>query len=358
MTRLVTCGYETGDLAEIGTTVTGTNGTIAIVTATPAPRSGTYCLKVSTTASSLGATNQKITFAASKTDVWVRFGFYAHPLTSTQEFAFAGFQDSLAAPQTCLTYNVSDNLIRARQAIGTSGTLLGTSSLTMSVDAWHLIEWRVQISSTTAGIIEVWLDGGRVINFSGDNTAGATQANVQSFLIGQTSGVAANTAAGVYYAFDDLAINDTAGATNSGQVYDGKIYLLKPNGAGSNTSQTRGGTDSGANWSQVDELPPSMTDYVYSATAATRDTYALENVPAGSWTVNCCEVLAYAQNSDAGAGSLGLTVKSGATTNEGGAQALGTAAQYFRQLYETDPATSAAWTVSAVNALEAGTTVR
>jgi hypothetical protein len=163
---------------------------------------------------------------------------------------------------------------------------------------------------------------------------------------------------GYYHAFDDIAINDTNGSINNGQIYDGRVVLLLPNGAGSTTGQTRGGTDSGANWSQVDELPPSLTDYVYSATAGTRDTYTLENLPAGTWAVNCCQVLAYAQNNDAGAGSLGLTVKSGATTNEATAQALVVGAQYYRQLYETDPDTSAAWTTSAVNALEAGTTVR
>jgi hypothetical protein len=159
-------------------------------------------------------------------------------------------------------------------------------------------------------------------------------------------------------AFDDLAVNDTAGTVNNGQIGDGRVVLLKPNGAGGNAGQSRGGSDSGANWSQVEELPPSMTDYVYSATAGTRDTYALEDIPAGSWSVNCAEVLAYAQNSDAGGGSLGLTVKSGATTNEGTAQSLTATAAYYRQLYEADPATSVAWTNAAVNALEAGTTVR
>jgi hypothetical protein len=228
----------------------------------------------------------------------------------------------------------------------------------MSVDAWHLIDWRSQITSPSAGITEVWLDGARLINFSGDNVASAN-ANVQELRLGHTaSGATTMANPGSYVAFDDIAINDIAGTINNGQIGDGRIYLLKPNGAGSTTALTRGGTDSGANWSQVDELPPSMTDYVYSATVGTRDLYTLEDVPAGSWTVNCCEVLAYGQNNDTGTGSLGLTVKSGATTNEGTAQNLVMSAQYFRQLYETDPATSTAWTVAAVSALEAGTTVR
>jgi hypothetical protein len=353
VTRLLTTGYETGDINESGTSTIGSSGGQTVVSASPTPRlSGAYCLKCLGAATN-GSSTKNFSFGGSKTEVWVRFGFWNHPNTTLTEVLFAQVLDSLAAVQACLTFTPSDGLLRARQGI-VSGALLGTASLTMSIDQWHLIEWRHQMTSATVGATEVWLDGTRVINFSGDNTATST-INVANLMLGMVTNV---TNTGFYDAFDDIAVNDTSGSINNGQIFDGRVVLLKPNGAGTNTNQTRGGTDSGANWSQVDELPPSLTDYVFSATAGTRDTYALEDVPSGTWAVNCCEVLAFAQNSDAGAGSLGLTVKSGATTNEGTAQALGITGQYLRQLYETDPATSTAWTVSGVNALEAGTTVR
>jgi hypothetical protein len=261
--------------------------------------------------------------------------------------------DSSAAFHGSLTWDPADQFLRVYR--GQIATLLGTSAQQFTPDVWHTLEVRWQISSLTVGIVEVWVDGTRWLNLTGiDNTA-ASNANVQGVQIGN---FLSTPGAGSYAAYDDLAINDTAGTVNNGQIGDGRVVLLKPTGAGSNTGQTRGGTDSGANWSQVEELPPSLTDYVYSATAATRDTYALSDVPAGSWAVNCVEVLAYAQNSDAGAGSLGLTIKSGATTNEGTAQSLTTTGAYYRQLYETDPATSLAWTTVTVDALEAGTTVR
>jgi hypothetical protein len=109
-------------------------------------------------------------------------------------------------------------------------------------------------------------------------------------------------------------------------------------------------------------VPLTFTDYVYSAVSdgTARDTYTLEDLslPAGTWTVNCVEAIAFAQNSDAGVGSIGLTIKSGATTTEGTATALGITGSFVRQLYELDPNTTAAWTTANVNALEAGTTVR
>lgn len=349
MTRLLTLGWETGDINEAASTFTG-NITQAVVTSTPTPRSpGTYCYKLAATGAQSGI--RVFTLAASKTDLWVRLGIYVH---FTGEHDLVAFNDSAGTIHGCVTYSPSDQLIKAYR--GNMGTLLGTSSPSqMTADAWHTLDIRWQITSTSVGIVEVWVDGVRWINLTSVDNTNTTNANVQRVALGPQSN---NCSSGEYVAFDDLAINDTSGTINNGQVGDGRVVFLKPTGAGSNTNQTRGGTDSGANWSQVDELPPSLTDYVYSATAAIRDTYALQDVPAGNWTINCVEVLAYAQNSDAGAGSLGLTVKSGTTTNEATAQSLTTSGAYYRQLYETDPNTSSAWTVAAVTALEAGTTVR
>jgi len=70
------------------------------------------------------------------------------------------------------------------------------------------------------------------------------------------------------------------------------------------------------------------------------------------------EEIVMAQTSDTGTGSLGLTVKSGVTSNESPAIPLAVTPTYYRQQYETDPNTGAPWTNAAVNALEAGTTVR
>jgi hypothetical protein len=342
MTRLVTTGWETGNPDENQTGAADAAWTCT--TSSPVPKSpSVYALRATG-----GSAGKQWVFAAAKTDVYVRVRFYSVSITSIGSL-FA-FYDSAATLQVHMDWSTADNLLRVYRGSGTTNLIGGPSTLPAPINTWHLLEMRWQATSATVGIIQVWLNGTLVINVSGvDNTATAN-VNVQRFEINAGSGTGSG--------FDDLAINDTAGSINNGQIGDGAVVLLKPTGAGSNTAQTRGGTDSGANWSQVDEVPASMTDYVFSATAATRDTYALQDLPAGSWTVNTVEVVAYAQNSDAGAGSLGLTVKSGATTNEGTAQSLGTTAMFLRQQYELDPNTTAAWTNANVNALEAGTTVR
>ena len=354
MTRLLTCGYETGDINEAGTSSIGSQATLAVASSTPTPRGGTYCLKMASTGTGVTFTiaSKAFVLAATKTDLWVRWAVYISPGTATNVPIIAGMYDSAAAIQTSINCDLGTGVLSALR--GSATTVATGSALTFNT--WHVLEWRVQITSTTVGIIELWLNGTRIINFSGDNTQTAN-ANVQQVNLGTV--LNGFNASGAYIAMDDIAINDTAGSANNGQPGDGRVVLLVPNGAGSTTGMSRGGTDTGANYSQCSELPPSTAQYVFSATTTTRDTYALTNLPVTPTSISVVEVIALTSKSDAGAGSFGLTVKSGSTTDEGTAQALPFGAwTYVRQLYETDPNGTIAWTGSAVNALEAGATVR
>src|SRR5580765_5738491 len=355
MTRLLTTGFETGDVAEAGVSTIGATSTLTVVNTVPTPRAGAFCLKCACTSGTFVATYKTFTLPVAKTDVWVRFAVLVHPI-GVNEWVIAATQDAAGGAQNCLTWDPSSGVLRARLSNANNATLLGTASTAFPADSWHVIDWRVQITSVTVGIVEVWLDGNRVINFSGDVAASAV-ANVQFLLLGHVSPTVSG-GTGMYIAVDDLAINDTAGTLNNGRAGDGRVVLLTPSGAGSSTQFTRGGTDTGANFSQVNELPPSMGQYVGSSTVAQRDLYAMTDVGVAVSSINVVEAIALAQNSDAGGGSIGPTIKSGATINEATAIGLSTSAAYVTSRWETDPNTSAAWTIAAVNALEAGATVR
>jgi len=358
MTRLLTCGYETGDIAEMGTATIAANNSITAVNNTPTPRAGSYCLKMAVTASTImGVTYMTLPLPAAKADVWVRFAFFLHT-GGASNLPIAELRDPTPGIQAALAIGQSDGLLRLYRGAVSSGTLLGTASSVMGLDGWHVIEWRTQLLTTTTGTSEVWLDGNQVITFSGDNSSTSTL-SVQTLLLGQTSVGGISMAAGAYVAFDDIAINDTTASTpNNTRPGDGRIILLRPNGAGSSTQLARGGTDTGANYSQVNETPPSMAQYVGSPTIGQRDLYALDNLAVAVQSINVVEVIALAQNSDAGGGSVAPTVRSGGTTNEATAIGLSTTAAYVRSRWETDPNTGAAWTTTALDALEAGATIR
>lgn len=359
MTRLWTTGYETGDVAESGTSTVGATHTMSVVSSVPTPRAGLYCLKIAATAAAFNSASSKaFAFGANKTDVWLRFAFYAHGLGASNDLTMVLWNDSAGAAQCCLGFIPADGLLRVYRGSSTITTVIATASSAMTQDAWHVIEMRFQITSATVGTVEVWLDNVRVINFSGDNSNTAN-VNVLSVQIGPLNTASSSTGmTGVYLAFDDIAINDTAGTVNNGRPGDGRVVLLTPNGAGSSTQFVRGGTDTGANYSQVNEIPPSLAQYVSSATVGNRDLYTLADLGVAVASINVVEVVSLAQNTDAGGGSLAPTVKSGATTSEATAVALGTTAGYITGRWETDPSTGAAWTATGVNALEVGATVR
>ena len=165
MTRLLTTGYETGDVNEAGVTTTGSGASLSVVNTVPVPRAGAYCLKVLGSATAWNPTYKSFAFVP-KTEIWVRFAMYAH-VVATIESWIATVLDSAGVAQNTLTYSSNDGLLRIRLGNAFGGTLLATASTAFSQDAWHLVDWRTQILSTTTGTTEVWLDGNRIINFSG-----------------------------------------------------------------------------------------------------------------------------------------------------------------------------------------------
>ena len=355
MSRLLTCGYETGDVNEAGVSAVGTNATLTVVNSSPPPRTGGRCLKALATGIAPNSAVKYFSLAAPKTDLWIRFGMYIERGTNTSsEMAFAGLHDGNGGDQTCLTWNPSTLFITLRGAVNVSGPVMGVSATPLTTNAWHLIEWRVQITSTSAGVTEVWQDGTRVINFAGDNTS-STVANVQALQLGNLTG---RPFIGHYFAFDDLAINDTAGAVNNGQPGNGSVLLLAPIAAGGSTQWVRGGTDTGANWSQVSDVPASLSEYVASSTIGDRDLYTLADLPTAVSGINVVELVALGQNASVGEGLLAPTLKSGATISEAAAIGLSPTASYVVGRWEVDPNGGAGWTAAAVNALEVGATVR
>ena len=348
MTRLVTCGWETGDVNESG----GVTGSTAIANTSPTPRlPGLYYLRCG----SGGVTGYRSwTFAAPKTEIWMRFAAFLN-VSGSNEMSVAWFNDSANGGQGIVTWSMADFYVRVYRGTSIGSNLLGTSGQPIQTTAWHTFEIRWQIASATTGIVEVWIDGSRFINLTGVDNTNTANLNIQSAQVGFSF----TPPGSPNICIDDLAINDTLGTINNGQIGDGRVVLLRPNGPGSNTNQVRGGTDSGANWSQVDDIPMSFSDYVYSATVGARDTYALQDIPSQviGWAINAVEFVGYGQNSDSLPGSLAPTVVSGAAF-ESAAVPMTTSPTYFRQQYETDPNTGAAWTAAALNALEAATTVR
>ncbi len=232
---------------------------------------------------------------------------------------------------------------------GTTVVATSANGIFNMAGVWHYIEFSALLSDTV-GTMEVKVNGVSAVTFSGDtkNAGTATTLDTIAWLYPGT------TSAAPFY--DDIYIlNGLGSAPNNDFLGEIKVQTLVPDGAGSSTQLTPVG--SGTNWQNVDELPIVGTDYNYSGTAGHKDLYTLTALAAGTASVFGVQANVVARKTDTGARSAKTAIKSGASSVSGAANAMGVANDTYSTIYETNPATSVAWTVADVAALEAGVEV-
>jgi hypothetical protein len=161
-----------------------------------------------------------------------------------------------------LTYGDGATGWRPEIRLRTNGTLqvwdtgtsayVGTASSALSTGTWYRVE--LDYADSLADAVNAYLDG---TEFTGGTAV--TDMNGGGVI---RVGVQTSCTADIY--FDDIAVNDDTGTAQTGLPGAGSIVHMQPDSAGDNAAwPVRGGTNSGANWSQVDEITPNdATAYV------------------------------------------------------------------------------------------------
>ena len=104
-----------------------------------------------------------------------------------------------------------------------------------------------------------------------------------------------------------------------------------------------------------DTTQDGLTSYVYDSTVGHADFYDLTDLPfVPVSSIIGLVTRGYVEKSDAGLRQVQLQLKSGATTVQSTTLTLATSFQYTSRVDIVDPATSAAWTAAAVNAVQVG----
>lgn len=152
--------------------------------------------------------------------------------------------------------------------------------------------------------------------------------------------------------FDDWAV-----ASDDYPPANGVCFYAAPTGAGADQDFTRGGTDSGSNWGQVDDAPVNDdTDYLLSSAVvdeAETETFTIPTCGTIHGVVGIME-----EKRDGGVnGSIKQRLRSGTTTSDT-ATVLQSASTYDHRwsagVYTQDPDTTAAWTQAGLDAVEFG----
>ena len=239
-----------------------------------------------------------------------------------------------------------------------NGTTLGTGTHVVPLDAWNYYEVKVCIDDTNGGVevrVNGMVDTGLKLGIYADtpttlDTRNAAAASCDSVTLGM-GGSATN---GFQY-YDDVYFCDSLGSENNDFLGDVRVSALLPTGPGSHAEFTRGGVDSGANWSQVDEITAlDDTDFNASQEVGAIDSFAMGDVPTTAGFVLGVQALLGARKSDAGARTIGHVQVSVGVETVSSPSALTTSYVYLSNISELNPATGIPYTIAEINALEVG----
>lgn len=252
--------------------------------------------------------------------------------------------DNNASSTQCTLGFVSDGSFRVLN--GTSTQLDISSTGLWSINNWFFLEFKVVIGNAGSWVAKLWNDSATLLaTLSGSGDIQATANSTADFVIFGSSNIDPH--------FDDISID--VGGNLLGIC---RVETLYPNAAGDLAQWTRGGTDSGANWSQVNDAVKDGADWVQSSAA---DQYDLYNIEPRSitGTPKAVQVNALGRRVSGGANpaQFKMVLRIGGVTYEG-TKTLGytsTAADENRfDVWNNNPATGVAWTDSDINSLQIG----
>jgi hypothetical protein len=334
MATINICGFELGSTLEFFEL----NNTASIQTTTK--RTGNYALQVNPVGAgtgwiylrSLQANGLETTIGS--TTVYIRFYFRVGtlPAANSEEFF------ELRSSNIIMTGRIkSDGKLQLYAANGT--TQIGSDSATaLSTNKWY----RIDVKFISASSCELRIDGvSAITGIPGSDT-------VSNISLGKLANRNDQT---VNFYYDDVAI-DTAQYPP-----DGAIEIMLPSADGNYTTWTIG-AGSGDKWQQVDDLPhDSDTSYLVSTlTVDNAYTAAMEAAAnAGiSGTINTVKSIIISKQDGAGSGTYSRRLRSGSTDSDGSNTNSSASYATASRMFATDPATSAAWTISGLDGVEVG----
>lgn len=356
MARLRTLGFEINNSVnptsggasgyewDIITTTGG--GFLAPTITTSNVRTGTYAGNISSLASGSLAYFGATVATSNLTVVYVRAYVYFTTLPSAENTIIV--LNNTANATTPVVYLTVDNggLLRLYDEDGQ----IGSASSALSTGAYYRIEIKMDASAAAGShVVEAKIAGAAA--FASSSTR-SLSSGIATVLFGGNLLAEAQTTGD--WNFDDIAINDNSGSSQTSYPGSGKVVYLRPNGAGaSNTwlKTNRATAGDTSNYTLTNENPPDdTTSFISSSTLNHNDDYVMDNSGIGaSDTVNLVVANYRAANSTATAGmgfKLGITKTSGGTYTESAEQ--GTTFGYLSGFFLTNKENSSTLTMNPV----------
>lgn len=308
-----------------------------------AGRFGGQCLRIVNTG--FGTMPNATAAFASGASICVGMGFKVDsvPVNALNSFSLMLF-DAAGGVQIGLLLNTDGSIGVYRATATNSGVLLGTTPInTILSNTWHYLELGVTIS-TSAGVVNLNVDGASKLALTGQNTQNSANANAGQLRLAPTNG---GQASAMGYQFDDLYIIDSATP-----IGERRIETLR---AASDISKTWTPDTGTTNFSRVNEtLVDGDTSYVQGTSIGDRDLYAIGTLSSTPASIDAVNIVSFAEKTDALTRQIFNSVQSAGTDSDGPAINLAGSYGRFDRIIPLDPHGGGAWTASRVNGLFIG----
>lgn len=249
MSRLVTTGFEVYDVGNFGAGVntlapdgrTGTSGGRS----GSAARSGSYGIRIV----NAGSVTRELRFTGATARsyfarVYVRYSAWPSSSAPNEGNVFWNATDG----SWIVFFNVDETGLAILCEPG--GSQIGSGSVQLSLDTWHMVEMKVNISAAGNDTVGLRVDGVDVVTD-------------ESFALGSSAPGGLwlqNAYAGTFNVdMDDVAINDDQGASQNTWPGGGKVVLLTPISDNQRGSWTGGSGGTTNLYDAVNNDPPAGT---------------------------------------------------------------------------------------------------
>lgn len=215
--------------------------------------------------------------------------------------------------------------------------------------SWHYIEVKVFHSTSSAGILQLGVDG----TYTAESTGIDWYYEGLAFELGGTLSQFVD-----YASIDDLYIADGTGTVNNTFLGPTEVVTLYPDGNGNSSDLLGSDADYTDNYLLVDENPPDDgTTYVGSGVEGEKDTYTFDDMT-GTGSVSGLIVSANAKKTDTGSKFIRPVARLSSTDYTSDTKSLSETYGPAESVFDENPDASAAWTITTVNAAEFGIEVR
>lgn len=330
MARLATLGFERNSVTA-GVEFTGSSATAPVIQTT-ITRGGLRALQIPSLVSGTPKflSYEFLTTPNTTTDYYLRVAFYVATLPTAEHCIIQLGTTSAAVSITNPGITIDQTGVFRLKSSSTS--TVGSPSSAVTTGAWNYLEIHHK-GGVGSAILAARLNGTQFAT----NSAGNIATVVLFFVGGNLYGEAQTT--GIWY-FDDIALNDSTGTTQTTFPGDGYVIELRPNAAGDNNAfatQVGGTAGSANNFTRVKEIPPDAgTTFNGSPTVSTIDDFNVDDTPTllnSTSTINVVEVgNSYAGSSAATVAAAQVRLKK----TSGGTVATGTAVTPNSTSYQTN----------------------